>query len=433
MTESLYQAYLYAFPLVVLELHIRALTNTQYPTDKKAPINQYLHAKGTATAEDKEIVHPNIDTVYSKAHFDLKKEPIVLHKPAADRYVSVELLDAFGNCPAILGSGGTGGSEAVDAVLVGPDFQGELPPELVRVDIPTNLCWTLTRILKNRDDEEEIQALQQQFSVKPLSAYGKEYTPQKGSWKPENDFIPFEKLGQLTTEEFFNIFNRLTADNPGDAPETELLKAVYPLGVGAGQIFRLSALPEEIQDEVSRFYHRAVADFRLFRQHSPQTSYRENWIQTTAAEANFGTDYLRRAMVAWGGFGALPASAAIYPHTYTDREGNQLDGNKAYLCHFDSEPPAGEFWSLTAYGEDQFLIPNASERYGINDRSEFRKNSDGSFDVLLQEKQPPEEWKDNWIPVSGKAFGLVLRIYAPQPEYDDGSWHLPQISQIQEA
>ncbi|MCD8356965.1 MAG: DUF1214 domain-containing protein [Clostridia bacterium] len=427
LIELLYQTYLYVFPLVVLELHMRALTNTEYPTDRKAPLNQLFHAKGVARAGDREIVHPNIDTVYTKAHMDLKSEPLYFHKPKTERYTAAEMIDAYGNCVAIIGNGGIGGDSEVNAVLVGPDFQGTIPQELVRIDIPTNLCWTLTRVLKEQNDEAEIAAIQQGFDLRPLSAYQKEYIPPKGTYLPEDDFIPAEKLAELSIEEFFSIANSLLGDNMGTAPDVSLLENAVQYGIGMHKKFSLSDFSVHVQQALTHFYERAVHEFDDNVKRHIYAPMRDNWIWTNPELAAFKENYSFRAKVAWGGFGANPVTVAIYPQAYVDSDGNDLTGKFSYICHFDSLPPVGEFWSLTVYGEDQFLIPNELDRNGINDRSDFQLNADGSLDIYLQNIRPSANEISNWLPVGAEKFGLVLRLYSPSESILNGTWQLPTI------
>lgn len=430
--EEIYEVYLYAFPLIVLDLHFKALTNTELPTAERAPLNQYLHAKGVAGAEDKEIVHPNIDTVYSKAHMDLKTEPLYFHKPKSDRYTAAELIDAYGNCIAIIGNGGIGGDEAVDAVLVGPDYQGNVPEELIRIDIPTNLCWTLTRILKDADDEAEIAAIQQGFDIRPLSAWQGDYVYPKGTYRAAYEFVPYERLGELGIEEFFAIFNRLIGDNLGKDPDWRILKHAKKYGIGDGERFRLSDFTPEMQKALDGFYERATKEFDAKVQGHIYSALHDHWIWTNPELANFKKDYSFRAKVAWGGFGANPITVAIYPQAFVDNQGNRLSGRHQYICHFASKPPVKEFWSLTAYGKDQFLIPNEIERYGINDRSPLEIHEDGSFDIYIQRERPSGDRMQNWLPVGEETFGLVLRMYSPEDIVLDGTWDLPDIQCVSE-
>ena len=60
--ELLEQAYLYAFPLVIMDATRTASTNTRTATSNKAPINQFIHAEKLADATTRVVVTPNVDT-----------------------------------------------------------------------------------------------------------------------------------------------------------------------------------------------------------------------------------------------------------------------------------------------------------------------------------------------------------------------------------
>ena len=438
ITEKIYEAYIYGLPLVVLELHTKALTNTVEPNEKKAPLNQFLHGRDVATARDREVVHPNIDTVYSKAHLNLKKEPLYIHKPAAERYVMAEIIDAWGNCIDIVGSGGIGGNGESEAVLVGPDYQGEIPEELPVIHIPTNASWILARVLKNGNDENEIKEIQQQLYLKPLSEYrNSQYVPPKGTYNPEYDFIPYDKFAELEIEEFFNIFNSAIGDNLGRKPDVKLLKEVEQYGIGEGKTFSLNIFESDVATALKNFYQRAVADMTNIygseKEFKGTDVFEKNWRFTRPEVdviANFKWNYLVRAKVAWGGFGALPATVAIYPKAGRDDNGDVLTGKNKYIVHFESEPPVDEFWSLTVYGADQFLIDNELDKNGINDRSDLKKAEDGSFDLYLQKDRPEEDKIKNWLPVGDDEFELVLRTYYAKNEFIDGVWKMPSIIKV---
>ena len=141
---------------------------------------------------------------------------------------------------------------------------------------------------------------------------------------------------------------------------------------------------------------------------------------------DFGTEYTYRAMVALVGLGANTVDVAIYPKTAVDETGAALTGEKKYTLHFETLPPTleGGFWSVTAYGEDDFLIDNSIDRYCINDRSDFKLNADGTLDIILS-KDAPED-TSNWLPVSDGEFHLFMRIYVPDMTALD-SWQPPVI------
>lgn len=426
--EKLYQAFVYGYPLVMLELQKDALTNTELPTNEKAPINQLIHAKGIAGAEDKYIVMLNMDTVYSQVYFDLKKGPLYFRKPKADRYTTALLLDAYGNAVDVIGTGGLGGDGEVNAVLTGPGYRGEIPAGFTRIELPTNLSWALIRIiLKDEKDIENVRNIQREFDVRPLAAYGKDYQYEKGRYDPDKDYITFEKINQLSTQEFFDIFNRLIGDNLGIDPDTELLDAVAEYGVGADKTFRLTDFDADVQEELKKFNDRIVAEFDEKSKRSAFGVYKNGWVFPKDTIANFGREYIYRANVAWGGIGANPVSVAIYPTAVMDEEGKPLHSDNDYVFHFESLPPVDGFWSLAAYGTDKFQIPNEIGRYGLNDRSKIDLNEDGSFDIYVQRSRPSDSEFNNWIPSGDKGICLVLRLYLPRKEILDGSWKLPRI------
>ena len=137
-------------------------------------------------------------------------------------------------------------------------------------------------------------------------------------------------------------------------------------------------------------------------------------------------------MVALGGLGANTTDIAIYPKLNTDHAGENLTGKKQYILHLDSVPPVLEngFWSLTVYGDNDFLIENSLGRYCINDRSACQYNEDGSLDILLSYEAPAEN-TENWLPIGEDSFHLFLRIYYPDMDALK-DWTEPTLTQCTE-
>lgn len=100
------------------------------------------------------------------------------------------------------------------------------------------------------------------------------------------------------------------------------------------------------------------------------------------------------------------------------------------ILHFDSCPPVleGGFWSITAYGDDDFLIDNPLNRYCVNDRSGLKANADGSVDIILS-KEAPED-TTNWLPVGAEGFHLFMRIYTPDVSALE-KWTAPTVTVLQ--
>src|SRR6218665_498667 len=73
------EAYLYAYPLVLMNATREQMTNhveTQ-PSGLGGPANRFNHASGVPDASFHEVIRANVDTLYSSAWLDLDAEPYV--------------------------------------------------------------------------------------------------------------------------------------------------------------------------------------------------------------------------------------------------------------------------------------------------------------------------------------------------------------------
>ena len=400
------QAYLYAFPLVIMDATRTASTNTRTATSNKAPINQFIHAEKLADATTRAVVTPNVDTIYTQAFLDVGAEPMIYGVPQTDRFFNVQVLDAWTNTAAVLETPGL-------YAITRADWQGELPEGVQRIDVPTTMVWTIARIvLSGQEDLPNVRAIQDKMQLMPLSAYqAGGWTAPAGSYDPANDFVPVKHVLAMDAKEFFDTANQLMETNPPAAADAPVLRELAALHIGPGEKFdnkalglfsglrwklMLLQLKKKLQSE-SEFYTRQMGQ----------------WIYFGDPIGNFGTAYTYRAMVALRGLGANTTDVAIYPKTDVDSTGTVLTGKKTYTLHIEADPPTLEkgFWSVTAYGENDFLIENPIDRYCVNDRSGLHRNPDGSIDITLSKEAPADT--TNWLPVGEGDFHLFLRIYKP--------------------
>ena len=91
--ETVKDAYVYAFPLVLMDATETSATNTEEVVTKKAPVNQFIHSVALADAQFRTVVTPNVDTIYSQVWYDLSEEPMVYELPKTDRFCKVQVLD----------------------------------------------------------------------------------------------------------------------------------------------------------------------------------------------------------------------------------------------------------------------------------------------------------------------------------------------------
>jgi hypothetical protein len=117
-----------------------------------------------------------------------------------------------------------------------------------------------------------------------------------------------------------------------------------------------------------------------------------------------------------------PRAGSTYLASYTDKNGEWLDGSKSYKLHVPANPPAEQFWSIAVYGWDtRTLIDNKQGRSGQSSRQYLTMNDDGSVD-LYYGPTPPVGREKNWVQTfPGQGWSVYLRFYAPTKAYFDKS------------
>jgi len=164
---------------------------------------------------------------------------------------------------------------------------------------------------------------------------------------------------------------------------------------------------------------------------------------------DFGSNYAFRTAVASSGYLMLKAPNAIYPSWSNVTSGASilnLGVNESYIYTFSRKPPLQRlgFWSLTAYGENNFLIDNPRDIYALGDRSNITYPSgqsvygsnasslDGHFQILVQaaDVTPPANWTSNWLPgpSGGGNLSVLLRWYGAEEELLDGTYVYPVVT-----
>ncbi len=414
-------AYIYAYPLVLMEYTARTL-----------PENQLVHARKLADPESKSVVSMNVDTLYTQVMVNLKEEPMVLTLPSSDRFMQMQVMDAWSNTVAVLDK------EGVYAFVKKGD-EIELPDGIKRVELPTEKSWIIGRIVLNsQEDTPNVVRLQDAMDYRPLSVYisGGDYDASTDASSINHEVVPVRDVAALKPEEFFNLANELMAVNPPADADKDMIDKIAALNVGPGLKFDPALLNDADgsgwKNMLDHFYSDIAAATKNYEKKLGLWSYYDEPI------GDFGVEYTYRAAVAVSGFGANPVEVAIYPKRAVDEDGNEFDGNKNYLMHFDSLPPVLEgsygFWSVTAYDNDSFLIPNELKRYNINDRSDFKLNDDGSLDVLLTSdeeliKQGVGDNGEYLLPTDADGFHLFLRIYLPDME-GLKTWKAPTVTPV---
>jgi hypothetical protein len=131
---------------------------------------------------------------------------------------------------------------------------------------------------------------------------------------------------------------------------------------------------------------------------------------TSATLGSSAAGLYERAAVAVHALFVLNRSETVYYRAYTDDGGRPLDARCDY--RIEGAAPDARWWSLTAYGSDDFLIPNAQNRYSFN-MANVAREPDGTFVVRASGRPQP----GSWLPLGERGHvSLTLRLYVPSAE-----------------
>jgi hypothetical protein len=438
-TENVYkvalETYIFAYPLILMDLSRQRSTNVATAMDYVAPMNQFAHMKSFPKPDDQLTVHGNVDTLYSLAFLDLSNEPIVLHVPdTAGRYYMMPMLDAWTNVFVSLGKRTTG-TKAGDFAIVGPHWQGEVPRGVKSVKAPTNNVLIAGRTqVNNKADMPAVHAIQKQYTLTPLSAFGSPYTPPaKVPTDPDLDMTaPVAKqIDNMDAATYFQTFANLMISNPPAAADEKIVKSFAILGIVPGKPLDVSTWDAATKSVVERAVKAAVKKRRT-QPEDPSKQFENFWLIKRSGVGTYGTDYHLRAYTGMIALGAGLPQDAIYPMTQMDSKGRLLSGENHYVIHFDKgqTPPVHGFWSLSMYDQDRLFVSNPISRFAIGDRQNLKFNEDGSLDIYLQHDSPGRDKAANWLPAPKRKFNLIMRIYWPKKSLLDGTWKMPPIERV---
>lgn len=182
------ETYIYAYPLVLMQVSRDVSTNVEEPNGLLAPINQFAHGREFPDASFTVVVKPNADTLYTSLNFDVSKEPLVISVPdSMERYYLLPFLDYWTDIFVVPGKRTTGTGPLTFAI-VGPNWRGSLPAGVKEYRSPTDFGWMGGRTQTNgKADYEAVHKFQDGMKAVPLSAYGKPYKPPKGNIDPNQD------------------------------------------------------------------------------------------------------------------------------------------------------------------------------------------------------------------------------------------------------
>jgi hypothetical protein len=357
---------------------------------------------------------------------------VILSVPEArNRYVDARALDMWGNVVWSSASSQTGarvtGLKAQTIAFVQSGWQGDLPRNAKRVDVPTRYVWLDVRVQSNGRDIAAVRKLQKAMRVAPLDVYSGDAdpadAPARGASAGDSPAAgtPASQVAALDAKGFFERLAQLLPDNPPAPADPHALSILSDLGVKPDQ-------PVQLPSGASDALVAGVAEGRTRVQTAPGNVLSANgWSWFGDSVGSYGPDYALRAYAANTQPGIGTRDDEVRAIGTLDSDGHPLNGANRYVIHFASGqwPPVRGFWSLTAYTKEGELDDDSTPaRATIGERTGLRRNRDGSVDITVSDSRRKAA---NWLQAPHGAFELVMRLYAPKPEAGDGTWQPPRI------
>jgi hypothetical protein len=428
------EAYLYGFPLIMMDLTKDAATAVPTAGEITAPVNQFAVMTKYPGASFRAVVRTGLDTLFATAWADLDKEPLVLSVPDTNgRYYVIALFDMWSNVFASIGKRTTG-TGAASFLIAGPGWQGTPPADVKQTfRTPTRFVWVNGQMQANGpQDYAVVNALQKQYKLTPLSAWGRPYDPP--AKVPVAAGIdtktPLVQVQSMDAGAFFGRLARLMKDNPPVPADGSMVEKLKTLGIEPGKDFDIS----KIDPDTAKGLQRAMGAFEKLHEGVKKLKTENGWIVIPKDFANYGTDYETRAGIALVGLGGILPHDVVYPTAFLDGDGKPLDGANRYVLHFEKgqTPPTNATWSVSMYDPEGFYVPNAINRFNLAPWMPLKFNADGSLDLSIQANSPGADKEANWLPAPASgAFNLTVRIFWPPEAVLDGTYKLPPIKKVQ--
>ena len=314
----------------------------------------------------------------------------------------------------------------------GPRWTGTLPAGMKHIPVATRYVVILGRTYADgtEKDYKAVNALQAQYRITPLSAWGKAYTYQPPPVDPNPGFSMTDKpqtviLAMGTAGYFILMAKLMGGPAPPVSADAPILARMARIGIVPGQPFDMGKLDPAVQTALQDIPKSALRKIEANRQNLGEVV--DGWV--TKGLGVYGTNYMKRAVVAAFGWPANLEKDAVYPYTEVDSTGQKLTGANKYTLTFPKgqPPPVNGFWSITMYEIDQgwWFVPNPLNKFTVSPRNNLKNNADGSLTLYFQNESPGKDKEANWLPAPKGAFIPMLRMYwpkEPSPSILNGSW-----------
>ena len=426
-------AYFWSWPLV--NIFNRRLVMAEVKEAVKAgplvfaPLNRNAMFTDYVDPAERAVACPNQDVVYGLASIALDLSPVVVQVPDfGDRFWVYQIVDLRSDSFVQLGK--MYGTTPGFYLLVGPNWQGEVPKGITKVfRSSTNTGFCAPRVFQDdtKEDKKAIQSVLPFVLFYPLADYdGKMKSVDWANLKK----APTQAAGDeeskwVFPEKFVDQLPVVLADAPPLPGEEARYAQVLAVVEAAQADAKLKAAMAEAAAEADEQLVKPLFQFRNYGQQLPY-----KW-STISNEAAFGTDYFTRTAVAKSNIFVNSPNETKYFYQDLDQDGRRLNGANRYTVTFlkNQTPPVNGFWSLTLYNEHHFFAPNPINRYSVGTKNkDLHIGSKGELTIYVQSEPPRDAERTNWLPAPKNAdFTLYVRAYWPKAPVMDGSWTPPPV------
>lgn len=374
--------------------------------------NQLVHRKPGQV----DWPNPNLDVAYSEAWVAIDEASFLLVTvpEITGRYYTVEFLNGWGETLANLNERCHPDHPSGLFAICFNGSSVDIPPGARRIDLPAKVSRVLLRVELGADWDEAI-ALQHRFAF-TIDGH------------PQLPDIPRTIMFDMTHLPGAEAFDsaRLALAEEDLSPGMESLQA------------QVRAIAEAIRDPAERkridkvVRHKALADFAAAAPYIGSGWIRNGWALESCC-GHWGTDWLTRTTVNYGGIWANVMDEVIYYRGALDKDLAWLDADGSYSLTFPAdalpESYVQYFWSIIAVDRQfRHVLPNPLNRFLLNKESGVVKADDGSLTLYFGPVKPAEAPEPNWLPTGGgKPWSLTFRFYGPRGAVAEGQYYPPPL------